>query len=70
MIRSRGKTKKKRFDRIKALHKDKEKRHKLLGSLDFDDIADIDDEDDYENEEEEYEDAEEELAADFFDFMT
>ena len=68
MIRHPGKTKKQRFDKPKALHNDKQKRRKLL--VEYDEIDDFDELDEYEADDEEYEDAEEELATEFFDFMS
>ncbi|MBQ3281249.1 MAG: hypothetical protein IJH41_02465 [Eubacterium sp.] len=69
MIRQHeGKLKKKRFDKLKALFKDEEKRLRFLGTIDYDDVDGLDDEDEYEADDEEYEDAEEDLAAEFLDF--
>lgn len=68
MIRHPKKTKKQRFDKLKALHNDKQKRRKLLAE--YDEIDDFDELDEYEADDEEFEDAEEELATEFFDFMS
>lgn len=67
MIKRGGKVKKKRFDSIKALHRSESKRHRFLGSLDYDDVFDMDEEDEYEADDEEYEDLEEDLTAEVMD---
>ena len=68
MIRHRGKLKKKRFDKLKALFRDEERRLRFLGTIDYDNDEDFDEEYEYEADDEEYEDSEEELAAQFMDF--
>lgn len=68
MIRSRGKLKKKRFDKLKALYRHEEKRLTFLGTIDYDDDDDFEEDEEYEVDEDEFEDAEEILAAEFMDF--
>ena len=63
-----GKIKKQRFDKLKTLHNDKQKRRKFFDE--YDEIDDFDELDEYEADDEEYEDAEEELATEFLDFMS
>ena len=69
MIKSPGKLKKNRFDQLKAISEYEEKRLKALGAIYFDDVEGMDNDDEYEADDEEYEDLEEELAAEFLDFM-
>ncbi len=68
MIRHRGKLKKKRFEKLKALHIDEEERLRFLGTVDYDDVGNFDEEDEYEADDEEYEDADDELTSEVMDF--
>lgn len=61
MIRRGGKTKKKRFEKLKVLYKDEEKRLRFLGSLEYDEVSYAEDDYEYEADDEEYEDLEEEM---------
>ena len=68
MIRSRGKLKKKRFDKLRALYRHEEKRLAFLGTIDYDDDDDFEDDEQYGSEEDEFEDVGELLSVEFFDF--